>query len=91
MSELSSGREPMTPRTDVLISEFVLGGSLAVGVSPRWIEHARSLEREVSVLRAALERTAYALELAFSKKPLRDMAETLAAAKNALNQTQGEG
>ena len=32
----------------------------------------------------ALERTSYALELAFSKKPLRDMAETLAEAKNVL-------
>jgi hypothetical protein len=35
-------------------------------------------------LLAALERTAHALELAFSQKPLRDMAETLAEAKSVI-------
>jgi phage terminase Nu1 subunit (DNA packaging protein) len=35
-------------------------------------------------LRSALERTATALRLAYSQKPLRDMAETLAEADKAL-------
>lgn len=35
-------------------------------------------------LRLALERTAYALRLAYTQKPLRDMAETLAEADSVL-------
>ena len=39
---------------------------------------------------AALERTAHALELAYSKKPLRDMAETLAEANAILAKVKGQ-
>ena len=42
-----------------------------------------------SELLAALERTSYALELAFSQKPLRDMAETLAEARAAIAKCAG--
>lgn len=40
-------------------------------------------------LLTALERTAYALELAFSNRPLRDMSETLAEAKAAIAKARG--
>jgi hypothetical protein len=48
-------------------------------------DHYKALCEE---LRLALERTAYALELAFTKKPLRDMAETLAEASAALKKAE---
>lgn len=41
-------------------------------------------DARIKVLESALERTATALNLAYSKKPLRDMAETLAEARAAL-------
>jgi len=41
-------------------------------------------------LLAALERTAHALEMAFSRKPLRDMAETLAEAKSVIAKARAQ-
>lgn len=50
----------------------------------RKFDKLRRLSVSHAALLAALERTSYALSLALSQKPLRDMTETLAEAENAI-------
>jgi len=59
----------------------------------KWVSVADANHRLLAAapdLLAALERTAHALELAFSRKPLRDMAETLAEAKSVIAKARAQ-
>jgi len=75
-------RHPEPPYLDTAKSCTVVYATEALHAHAAAVSAAK--DARIKVLESALERTATALNLAYSKKPLRDMAETLAEARAAL-------